>query len=133
MKPVFSPKSENYFDKKQLLGAYVEKEYSTRLALFSLLKRTTRSSILQKLIINYIEANVPSTENLMETISIKIMEDWLQHQSENRNNKNWDTSGKIERHWQIYVTEIRKGLKSHKLPPYLISEIITVIEEKLRT
>jgi len=129
MKPVFSSKAENYFDQKQMLGVFVEKGYSVRLALYSLLKKQTRSHILKKVIIPYIDKNIPQIDTLLEEISKAVMEDWQEHQTLNRNHTAWDSPEKLQRQWQIYLKELTKGLKSHKLPAYLIADILVAVEE----
>ena len=128
MATVFNSNTIKYLQKRKLVGTYIEREPAERFALHSLLKAESRSCILEKIIMTYID-QLPSLETLLIIVVEKALKDWKEAQVNHLAQQGWQSIEQVTKRWEEYKTDLQIDLKKRSIPKEIIEEILIKIEE----
>lgn len=128
MGTVFRSRSEDSVTRNKLVGCYIPREEAERISLYSVLKGTSRSQLLSKIILKYI-TSLPELDNSIQEIAEKALKDWQQKHLQNIGEPGYRTEDQISNRWEEYKKDLHHDLKVQRIPKNIIQEIITTMEE----
>lgn len=123
MKAAFPPKTNHYFETKKMVGVYLNKEEANHIALLSILAGSPRSSILKKIIREYLDKQNP-IGSLINQISKFVLQDWKILEKSKKGLNGWQSKNEIESKFKMYQQELKKNLELKRIPSEIINEII---------
>lgn len=111
MASVFMSRTEKSVMNKKLVGVHIPKKDAHRFALLSLEHNIPRTEILLPIINEFLD-QVASYDTMVKSAAQRAFSDWEE--------KGKSSQAEIK----TFCTEIRHDLKTHRLEPELIEEII---------
>lgn len=123
----FATKTENHFNKRKMIGVYIEKEHASYLSLYALYRNTTISDILRELVFEYIQGK-EKEEKLLQHIAKEAVTEWRRWILKNNGLPGWRNSEQLSNRWDDFKKEAVKNLKKRKIYPDIITKILDLME-----
>jgi len=111
----------------KLVGCYIARADSHRIALHAILSSKTRSEVFQELLLPFIE-KLPELEILLEQVTVYLVREWQDKCIKNASQIGWKSADQMSMRWNEYKEEIITEFKKKKLDQHLLQQIIQRLE-----
>lgn len=126
----FGSKTERYFYDNSMLGAWVPNTKKHKLSLFCLLTNQTRSGIIQKHVVDFIDG-LDNEEDLILQISNEAVSQWYEFVDKNHEGLGFRNPKDFEEKWEVFKASLIERLNKAKIIPTHQEKILGYVESQL--